>query len=306
MLAKIGKINYNINVKGGIVMRKLIKICSLILVVLGLSSCFNDDKLSNDNVYTTIYPINYLANYLYGEEKEVSSIYPAGANIDKYKLTNKQKEVYQSGALFIYNGLTNEKELAREFLNNNDKLLLIDVSYGLNYTNNIEELWLSPNNYLMLAKNIKNNLIDYTTSKMVIDKIEAKYKELEEKLSYMDADLRNIAKLASKEGNNTLVVSSMKLKFLENYGFNVVVLDSDNVNEATIKGNFKSERYKDIYLCSNDTKSDLVKDLEENYDANIIKVNMMYTLSDEEIANSLDYLAIMEAFIEDIRNTTLS
>ncbi len=287
-------------------MRKLIKICSLILVVLGLSSCFNDDKLSNDNVYTTIYPINYLANYLYGEEKEVSSIYPAGANIDKYKLTNKQKEVYQSGALFIYNGLTNEKELAREFLNNNDKLLLIDVSYGLNYTNNIEELWLSPNNYLMLAKNIKNNLIDYTTSKMVIDKIEAKYKELEEKLSYMDADLRNIAKLASKEGNNTLVVSSMKLKFLENYGFNVVVLDSDNVNEATIKGNFKSERYKDIYLCSNDTKSDLVKDLEENYDANIIKVNMMYTLSDEEIANSLDYLAIMEAFIEDIRNTTLS
>ncbi len=287
-------------------MKRLIKIGVLLVVILGLSGCFKSDKLSNNNVYTTIYPIQYLTNYLYGEEKDVYSIYPSGADIKTYELTNKQKETYQRGALFVYNGLTNEKELAREFLNENENLLLIDVSYGLNYQNEVEELWLSPNNYLMLAKNIKNNLVDYTTSKLVIDNIEANYKELEETLSYMDADLRNIANMASKDGNTTLVVSSNKLKFLEKYGFNVVVLDSDAVAEATIKSNFKNEKYKDIYLCSSDEKSDLIKELESNYNANIINVNMLYTLKDEEVNNNENYLTIMQAFIEDIRNTTLS
>ena len=287
-------------------MNKILKFGVLLLVLLGLAGCFKSDKLSNNNVYTTIYPIEYLTSYLYGEEKEVYSIYPSGADIKTYELTNKQKETYQNGALFVYNGLTNEKELAREFLNENENLLLIDVSYGLNYQDQVEELWLSPNNYLMLAKNIKNNLIDYTTSKLVIDNIEANYRELEETLSYMDADLRNIANLANKDGNATLVVSSNKLKFLENYGFNVVVLDSDTVMEATIKSNFKSERYKDIYLCSGDIKSDLIKDLESNYKANVINVNMLYTLTDEEVNNNESYLTIMQSFIEDIRNTTLS
>ena len=44
----------------------------------------------------------------------------------------------------------------------------IDVSYGLNYTHGMEELWMSPNNYLMLAKNIKDNLIEYLKSKYII------------------------------------------------------------------------------------------------------------------------------------------
>ena len=105
---------------------------------------------------------------------------------------------------------------------------------------------------------------------------------------------------------STLVVSSDKLQFLENYGFNVVVLDSDTIMEATIKSNFKSERYKDIYLCSSDSKSDLIKELESNYKANIINVNMLYTLKDDEVNNNESYLTIMQDFIENIRNTALS
>ena len=157
-------------------MKKLTKILTLVVVLFTLSGCFRDDKLSNDNVYTTIYPIEFLTKYLYGENKTVTSIYPAGADVTTYKLTDKQKETYQKGALFVYNGLTNEKELAKEFLNNNKNILLIDISYGLKYENDISELWLSPNNYLMLAKNIKNNLVDYTTSKTIIETIEKKYK----------------------------------------------------------------------------------------------------------------------------------
>ena len=287
-------------------MKKMLKVLGLFSFIFFLSGCLNDDKLSNDNVYTSIYPIQYLTEYLYGEQKTVASIYPNGADVSKYELTNKQKETYHKGALFVYNGLTNEKELAREFLNDNKNILLIDVSYGLSYEDSIEELWLSPNNYLMLAKNIKNNLIEYTTSKTVIDTIENKYKELEEELSYMDADLRNIANSANFDGNSILVVSSNKLKFLENYGFEVIVLNSDNINPTSVKSNFKNENYKDIYLCNTDEKSELITELEKDYKANIINVNVMQTLTDGDVASNENYLTIMQNFIDKIRNTALS
>ncbi len=287
-------------------MKKIFRISLLIMFVVGLSGCLKKDELMNNSVYTTIYPIHYLTSYLYGEEKSVSSIYPNGADVSKYELTTKQKETYSKGALFVYNGLTEEKTLAKEFLNKNKNLLLIDVSYGLNYDNNIEELWLSPNNYLMLAKNIKNNLLEYTTSKVVSDNITKKYQELEETLSYMDALLRTIAKEAVMDGNPTLIVSSSKLKFLEKYGFQVIALDNESINIATIKSNFKNNNYKDIYLCSTDTKSDLITELETSYKANIIPVNMLYTLSDSNVSNNETYETIMNDLIDNIRNTALN
>ncbi len=287
-------------------MKKNLKYIFLTILIITLTGCFSKDKLSNDNVYTTIYPINYLTSYLYGDIKNVSSIYPAGADVTTYELTKKKKETYEKGALFVYNGLTNEKSLAKEFINNNKDMLLIDVSQGLNYEYAIEELWLSPNNYLMFAKNIKNYLIEYTTSKTVIDSIEKNYRELEEKLSFMDAELRDIASTAVFDGNYTLVVSSSKLRFLEKYGFEVIVLDSKELNTTSIKSNFKNSKYKDIYLCNTDPKTDLIKQLESEYKANIITVNTLTTLSDNEVQNNEDYLTIMTSLIDNIRNTALS
>lgn len=287
-------------------LKKIYKLLSLTLILFTLTGCFKEDTLENDTVYTTIYPITYLTEELYGTEKTVSSIYPNGADISTYELTSKQKEAYSACALFVYNGLTNEKELAREFLNQNKKIQLIDVSYGLSYENSIEELWLSPNNFLMLAKNIKNNLLEYTTSKVLTESIEKNYKELETTLSFMDADLRDIGSTAIMDGNPIIITSSKKLKFLENYGFEVLNLDSDTINAETIKNGFKNELYKDIYLCSTDTKTDLITDLETNYKANIISVNVMNTLTDNDILEQNNYESIMDDFIDNIRNTALS
>ena len=284
-------------------MKKIFKIMTLCLFMLGLSGC-GEDSLSNMQVYTTIYPIEYLTNYLYGENHQVSSIYPKGADVSTYELTDMQKENYSKGGLFVYNGLTSEKELAREFLNRNPDLLLIDVAYGLNYEYTIEELWLSPNNFLMLAKNIRNNLIDYTNSTVLIESIEQKYSEIEEELSFMDAELRSVATEAQPEGTATLVVSSNKLAFLSNYGFDVIILNEDANGEA-IQDGFDDGTYTDFYLCDTDLKTEFITNLESEYDANIISVDTMYTISDEEANNNETYLTIMRDFIDNIRNTTL-
>ena len=284
-------------------MKNILKVLIVGLFMLSLSGC-SEDKLTNNEVYATIYPIEYLTDYLYGEERNVSSIYPRGANVEDYELTDMQKENYSQGGLFVYNGLTNEKELAREFLSNNRDILLIDVSYGLNFEYAIEELWLSPNNFLMLAKNIRDNFIDYTNSTVLIESIEARYAEIEETLSFMDAELRSVATEAKSDGNPTLVVSSNKLAFLENYGFNIISLDED-ISEDSIEDAFDEGTLTDIYLCDTDEETDFISLLESDYDANIIRVDTLYTLTDEEASNNETYLTIMRDFIDNIRNTTL-
>lgn len=282
-------------------MKKVLKILTIGLFMLGLSGC-GEDRLSNSNVYTTIYPITYLTDYLYGENREVNSIYPNGADVATYELTDMQKENYSSGGLFVYNGLTNEKELAREFLSENRDILLIDVAYGLNYEYAIEELWMSPNNFLMLAKNIKNNLVDYTNSTVLIESIEERYSEIEEALSFMDAELRSVATEASRDGNSTLIVSSNKLLFLENYGFNVIVISEETID--TVTSLVSNGTVTDIYLCDTDS-SELITSLVDDGEANVISVDTMYTLTDEEASNNETYLTIMRDFIDHIRNTTL-
>ena len=50
---------------------------------------------------------------------------------------------------------------------------IIDVSYGMNYKYGIEELWLNPNNYLMLANTIKSDLEELSSSKYAAEEMNA-------------------------------------------------------------------------------------------------------------------------------------
>ena len=102
--------------------------------------------------------------------------------------------------MFVYIGLGNELNIAKSFLNNNKKLEIIDATYGLNYNNKIEELWIAPNNFLMLVKNIKASLNEYIDNEYQLNCSEEQYNEIYKDISWMDADLRSIAKDA-KENN---------------------------------------------------------------------------------------------------------
>ena len=291
-------------------MKKIIKLLILgLFTTTLLTGCFKRDSLEGVKIYTTVYPIEYLTETLYGNNSKVYSIYPNGVNVNEYKLTKKQVNNYSKAGIFIYNGLSNEKNIAKEFINANHKIKIIDVSYGLKYENGVEELWMSPNNYLMLATTIKNNLEEYISSKYIIDEIENNYKPLQEEVSKMDAELRTIASSAKDKDQNTLITSNNMFKYLNNYGFNVLSLeDKETISENNlnaIKSNFKSKKYKYIIMANTDEKTDLIKDLENNYGAKIITVNTMKNLTTEDRNNNLTYLTFMKEYIENIRTIAL-
>lgn len=287
--------------------RKILKKISSLTIILGLliilctTSCsLKTDNLENATIYTTVYPINYLTQYLYGEYANISSIYPQDCDLNNYKLTEKQIKSYAKGDLFIYNGLTDEKLITKDLLNQNKNLIIIDASNSLNLKNDPTELWLSPNNFLMLAKNIKDNLDENLTNKFIIESINTNYKKFEEEISIMDASLHSLGKKAQDSGNNIIVTSNNTFKYLETYGFEVVSL-ADEANQKenklnAIKNNFKSGRYKYILAADIDNLEDpITKDIIDNYKAEVVMVD---TLS---ISLTSDYFEKMTTYIEDLK-----
>lgn len=282
------------------------KIFLLILSLFLLTGCsLKKDNLENATIYTTIYPIKYLTEFMYKDYSTIESIYSAGADVTTYELTDKQIKNYAKGDLFIYNGLSNEKTITKNLINKNRNLLIIDVSNGLSYTYGIKELWMSPNNYLMLAKNIRDYLKEYLESKIISEYVDEKYNDLSEILSIKDADLRAIGKEAQSKGTNTLVVSDNTFKFLENYGFNIVSLDEETLTEGTlnsIKNNFKKETYTTIFVLDNNY-TDNINSIVNDYKAKTIDVKSMINVDSN---NNDDYLTVMQNFIDNIRNFCIS
>ena len=286
-------------------MKSLIKIISATFVGLMLTGCsLTKDSLEDATIYTTVYPIEYLTESLYSDYATISSIYPSGADVSNYSLTDKQIKEYAKGNLFIYNGLGNEKNIAKDLINRNDNLLIIDVSNGLNYTNGMEELWMSPNNYLMLAKNIRDYLTEYLQSKTIIDYVNAQYDILAENLSLKDADLRAIGKEADSKGTNKLLVSDNVFRFLENYGFEIVSLDEETLTESAlnnIREAIDADEFDTIFVLDNNYTEN-INSIIEDYEVNTIDVSSMSTYEE----NNSDCLQNMQTFIDNIRNLTLA
>ena len=285
---------------------KLKKIILMLIPLMFLTGCnLKKDNLESATIYTTIYPIKYLTEFLYKDYATIESIYPSGADVVSYELTSKQIKKYAKADLFIYNGLSNEKTITKNLINKNKNLLIIDVSNGLSYTYGVKELWMSPNNYLMLAKNIKDYLKEYLDSKIIVNYVDQKYEDLAEILSLKDAELRSIGKEAKEKGTNTIVVSDNVFKFLENYDFNVVSLDEETLTEGTlnsIRNNFKKENYNTILVIDNNY-TDNINSIINDYKAKAIDVKSMINVDSD---NTDDYLTVMQDLIDNIRNICLN
>ena len=287
--------------------KKLLLIALLSFILFNITGCFEDNNLEGSNMTTTTYPVEYLVTRLYGEHAEITSIYPNGTSVASYELTEKQIKTHADNTdLFIYNGLTEEKEIAKKILNENKKLQIVDVSYGIKYHYGVEELWLSPNNYLMLANTVKTDLITLSSNKYAGEEIEKNYETLEEDLSLLDTELRNIAENAIKADTHTIVIAEDSFGFLNDYGFEIVNISNENNITSSIKNKFKNKEYTHILVKDKNKIKDAVRDLVDNYGATLVEVDTMETLTDEQRKNNDNYLSIMNEFITNIGNITLS
>ena len=213
-------------------MKRIIGLFSIGLVFL-TSGCFKKDDLEDITIYTSVYPIEYIVDTLYGKNSNVKSIYPDGVDVSKYSLTDKQIKDYSKGNMFIFNGLSDEKDYVTSMFNYNKDLMIIDTTATMEYNNHVEELWLDPSNFLMMSLNVKNGLSEYITNQYLKTEIDNNYNKLKLEISNIDAKIKLLNENSSKK---TIVVdnSSFKLNFEGKYTVKHVKLDEIEKNVETI------------------------------------------------------------------------
>ena len=274
-------------------MKKLVFIGLMCGILITLSGCFKRDQLEDIDIYTSVYPLEYITNKLYGEHSTIYSIYPDGVTISDYELTNKQIEDYSKAGIYIFNGLGKDKDYVQPMFNYNNDLKIIDASMTMEYIYDVRELWLDPSNFLMLVQNISNGLQEYISNHYLQQNIEANYESLKIDVSKLDASIRL---MAESSNSKTIVVANDALKFLDKYGINVISLSEDSVNDkvlANVNELIDNGTIEQIFILNSDSENDYVKQIVEETNIAVTKIHSVSNITSEERNAKKDYLSIM-------------
>ncbi len=290
------------------------KIILLIICILCLTGCFKRDTMEGINIYTTIYPITYITERLYGEYSNIESIYPNGVNIQLekceecdnllYTLTDKQLADYSKADLFIFNSLLYEGEYVKPMFENNKKLKIINATDNLTMDEfyGLEEIWFDPSRLLTLARSIKNGLNEYISNYYLKQNIENNFNTLKEELDKIGSKLSDTTKGAT---NKILVTNDEMFEFLsrDKYGLTVYVLNENSSSKtiSDVKTLIENDTINYIYIKQYDEPNEIINNLIEGTDVEIIKLHMLTNLTENEISNKKDYFTIMNENIELLR-----
>ena len=278
---------------------KKIKYLLLIGLIFCLTGCFNNDSMDNIKITTSIYPVEYIVNYLYGEHSVIDSIYPKDTDVSSFKITNTLLDQYKSNDLVVFNGLDEEKDYVKYMLKKNKNLKIIDVTSNMKYDYSIEELWLDPNNLLTIANNIRKGFKEYIKSTYLINEIDENYENLKIELTTLDGKFYSTVKNAS---NTTIIVSDDAFKYLEKYGIEVISLDPDTIKEKNKEDakrliNNKTCSYVFVkYQENNEYINSFIKDT----GASKVELYTMTNLKDVNVDKN-DYITLMNQNLDALK-----
>lgn len=280
-------------------MKKIINLFLIGIILFSLTGCIKRDSMENITIYTTAYPVWYITERIYGTHSEVKSIYPDGVNIDDYKLTKKQIKDFSNSELFIFNGLSKDKELINDFRNYNNNLKIIDSSLSMEFTNSYEELWLDPSNFLMMAQNIKSGFEEYINNYYLTNSITEEYEKLKIEASKLDAKIKEVV---TSSNNKIIVTDSDLFKYLEKYNLTVYSLEeNENLTNKTIndvKTLIQNGDINYIFIKGENEANKTIKDLIENTDIELLKWHTLSNITEIERTENNDYFTIMNENIE--------
>ena len=282
---------------------KKLSILLTTIFIFGTTGCLKRDNLEDITIYTTVHPIKYITERLYGEHSTIYSIYPSGVDFSTYELTEKQIADYSKGNMYIFNGYSKEQDYVAPMFNHNKNLMIIDTTLSMEKTQHQEELWLDPSNFLMLSLNIKKGLLEYISNHYLREEIERNYEALKIEISNMDANLKLLSESASYK---TIVVDNSVWKFLEKYDFTVISLEEDaTLTQKTIsdvKTLIQNGNVHYIYTFDENNLNDTVSTLVSETDVNIIELHSLSNLSEKESSEKENYITLFNENIEQLKN----
>ncbi len=280
---------------------KKLSILFTAILILCTTGCLKRDNLEDITIYTTVYPIEYITKRLYGDHSTIHSIYPNEIDFKTYTLTEKQITDYSKGDMYIFNGLSKEKDYVAPMFQHNKNLMIIDTTLSMEQNKHQEELWLDPSNFLMLSLNIKNGLSEYITNHYLKEEIEKNYEDLKIQISNIDAKL----KLLSESANyKTIITDNSALKFLEKNGFTVISLEEEDLTQKTIsdvKELIKNKTVGYLFTFQQNNLNDTVSSLISETGIQVIELHSLSNLTEKESSEKEDYISLYNENIEQLK-----
>lgn len=283
-------------------MKKILKLLLLEIGVFMLSGCLNKDSMEDITIYTSVYPIEYVAEKLYDEHSNIMSMYPNDTNPYEYKLTKKQIKDFSNGKLIVYNGLGEEKDYIVDMINGNKNLKIIDSTARIEYTNSMDEIWINPSNILTIAQNIRNGLKEYINSSYLEKEIDDNYEKLKLEISTIDAEMKEMVENAN---NKTIIISNNDFLFLQKYGFNIISIDKNSVTDkdlSDVKKLIANKQVNYIFTKKGEKNTDSINNILVNYpNTEVLEIDTLNTISNADKADKKDYITIMYENIDKLK-----
>ncbi len=288
------------------------KIFLIIISLILLTSCSKEDKGSNDIIYTSIYPIEFVTKEIVGDKIEVKNIIPSGVESHGWEPTMKNIASISESKMIFINGLGMEswEDSVKDTIGE-DKI--VEVSKGLNFiklTNReIDEknkydphVWLSIRNLEKISENIFNEIIKIDDENK--DYYTKNYNDLIEKLKELDEEFTN--GLKSYKGKSIIVPHEAFGYLARDY--NLKQLPIENINSsseadlgtiANIVELANKEGIKTVFYEYNESKK-LASSVSKEINGNLKEIYSLENITDEQIKNKEDYISIMKNNLKNI------
>ncbi|MBQ9019177.1 MAG: zinc ABC transporter substrate-binding protein [Bacilli bacterium] len=281
--------------------KRLLFLLFILIIPFFVSGCTND-SMDNIEIIVTNYPNEYIVKSLYANHSTITSIYPDGVDISKYKISKKRKKEYATKDLFVYNGvIEKERKLALELLAINPDLRIIDTAYVLETEYSPEELWLNPSSLLMMSQNVRRSLSEYASSSYLKKDVDESYDKLKIELSEIDAEYRLAV---DSTDNKNIIVADSALNYLEKFGLNVICIDENSTQKiiTDAENMIDNGSVSYIFIFKGEELNENANNLKNNYsDLNIIELHRLDNISDEERSEKKDYISIMKENLDSIK-----
>ena len=295
---------------------------SLLMTIL-LIGCSQPDNTghqtdqSNNNknleIYTSLYPLQYVIEQIGGDSITVHSILPPGADAHSYEPSSREIITIAKGDLFFYLGAGMEayaETVAQSLASQDVKLVEIgedtslfikdETDHGHDHDHHGDydpHIWLDPIRLAQVAEIIKNELI--TSNPNHKDLYEENYQILVDRLTELDQSFQHVI---SKKENKHILVSHAAYGYWEDrYGIKQISVhglsssDEPSQKELTSIIQQTKEYHLKYILFEKNTSNRVSEIIRDEIGAKTEVIHNLEVLTEQDIEDNQDYLSIMEA-----------
>lgn len=298
-------------------MKRIFVLIIVIVLVVSFTGCglnpTNTDDSSGMAIYTSFYPMYFLASEIAGDKAKVISLVPAGVEPHDWEPKPRTVAELQEADMFIYNGAGMETWVDNVMPTlQKSGIRIVEASKGIELLSNNEKdeanliydphVWISPAKYKQQAQNIFEELSTLDSDNK--DYYRANYEKLAKELDKLDSDYRQaVAGFKSK----VFIVSHSAFGYLASeYGLTQLAIrgvtpqsEPSPAKLAELTEICRENNIKYIFFESL-VSPKLSQTLADEVGAEILILNTGQGISEEEIKQGENYITIMYDNLENL------